>query len=95
MKEPISEIGIDADNRLYIKPSKAEFPLIYREAMEVHWDSDNKRLYGAVPRNWSYAQWFKQITDAAGEQGRTLEIGPATVWTNISEELRAEIEAGS
>jgi hypothetical protein len=52
MEDSIEEIGIDDEGRLYIKPASQTFPLIYREAMEVHWNSERRCLYGAKPRKW-------------------------------------------
>lgn len=37
MKEDtIQEIGIDAEERLYVKLSSSKFPMMYREAIGVH-----------------------------------------------------------
>lgn len=81
--DPIEAVGIDEGGSLWVKPAAATFPLIYREAMEVHWDAERRRLYSPKPREWSYAAWFKQITDAAREQGVELQLGPATTWTGV------------
>ena len=75
-----------------MKPAKERFPFIYREAMEVHWDEAGGWLYGPKPREWTFAMWFQQITDAAREQGVELRLGPATRWIDIPASLRAEIE---
>jgi hypothetical protein len=53
-KDTIEEIGIDEGGRLYLIPTQANFPFIYREAMEVHWNLDRRCLYGPNPREWSY-----------------------------------------
>jgi hypothetical protein len=50
----ILEIGIDDEGRLYVKPTTTKFPMMYREAIEVHWDSNGDFLYSPKPRNWSY-----------------------------------------
>ncbi|WP_431311605.1 hypothetical protein [Pedobacter albus] len=52
--ENILEIGIDKLERLYIKPEKLSFVLIYRSATEVHWDSNGHFLYSPKPREWTY-----------------------------------------
>ena len=85
--DTIAAVGIDDGGSLWVKPATATFPYIYREAMEVHWDAERLRLYGPKPREWSYVRWFKQIRDAAREQGVQLEVGPTTSWTGIDPEL--------
>ncbi len=86
--DAIEAIGIDEGGSLWVKPATATFPLIYREAMDVHWDAERLCLVGPKPREWSYAAWFKQIRKAAREQGVDLKLGPATAWSGIDAELR-------
>jgi hypothetical protein len=57
----ISEIGIDNQERLFIRPTNEKFPLIYRTATEVHWDTDGKFSSSPKPRDWSYLDWYKHI----------------------------------
>lgn len=92
MQDEIEEIGIDDESRLYIKPSSAAFPMIYREAMEVHWNKNTKSLYGGIPRQWSHFDWYKQIIKGASIQGCLLKLSAQTKWVNIPQELKAEIE---
>jgi len=87
-KDSIAEIGIDDQERLYIRPSTATFPLIYREGVEVHWDATRRYLHSPKPREWSYLQWFQHIIDTAA----ILYLTPSTVWTNITEELKSEMQ---
>jgi hypothetical protein len=94
----IQAVGITKDGALWVKPATASFPLIYREAMEVHWDEREQRLFGAKPRqhpdlDFSQLQWFRQILAAAQEQGVQLVIGEKTDWSNTPPELRNEISA--
>lgn len=91
MEDRIEEIGIDEEDRLYVKPSNATFPMIYREAMEVHWNSEHCYLYGAKPRKWGYLEWFQQIIRAASEQGYQLTVPSNVSWVNISGELQQQI----
>ncbi|MBS0583100.1 MAG: hypothetical protein JSS42_08370 [Proteobacteria bacterium] len=90
-KDPISEIRIDAERRLCIKPQSASFPYVYREAMEVNWDSDARSLNSPAPREWSYARWFSQIVDAARAQGVELLITERTQWIDVPAGTKAEI----
>ena len=90
--DTIAEVGIDGDMRLFVRPATARFPYIYREAMEVHWDAARSRLHSPKPREWTYLRWFQQIVAAAAEQSTDLRLAPSTAWTNVPEDLRAEIE---
>ena len=88
----ISEVGLDGRGGLFIRPASRAFPYIYREAMEVGWDPTKGYLFGPPPREWSYADWFRQICAAALEQGTVLVLEPTTVWRDIPDNLRTEIE---
>lgn len=90
-KDIIVEIGIDSEERLYLKPSKLKFLYIYREAMEVYWNNETLSLYGAKPRKWSYLDWFKQIIRAVEEQSCKLSLNEKTNWVNIPKELKEKI----
>ncbi len=92
--DTIEAVGIDEGGSLWVKPAAATFPLIYREAMEVHWDAERLRLYSPKPREWSYGAWFRQIRDAAREQGVELQLGPATSWSGIDPELQRAFADG-
>ena len=92
-KDKIIEIGIDNLERLYLKPETEKFTMIYRSAAEVHWDNSSKFLYSPKPREWTYLDWFKHIvslikTDYSCE----LFLNEETIWVNIPEQLRTEIE---
>lgn len=49
--DKILEIGIDDKERLFIKPDKERFTLIYRTATEVHWDNNGLFLYSPNHEN--------------------------------------------
>ena len=89
--DQIIEIGIDSEERLYVKPETKSFPYIYREAMEVHWNKDKLYLYGAKPRQWNYLNWFVQILNAAKQQGCELKLGDNCRWANVSKDLKGQI----
>jgi hypothetical protein len=90
-RDTIAEIEIAADGKLHVVPATHTFPLIYREAMEVHWDTVGQSLYSPKPREWSYSQWLQQILAAAREQGIELGFAPTTKWLNIQPSLKAEL----
>ena len=90
--DSIAEVGIDEQERLYIRPSTATFPYIYREAVEVHWEPNRHHLHSPKPREWTYMQWFQHIIGAAALQSFDLRITDSTVWTNIPDSLRAEMQ---
>lgn len=48
----ITEVGINTDGQLYLKPYKEKFPLIWRSASEVHWNDKEHHLYSPKPREW-------------------------------------------
>ena len=87
----IAELEIGEDGRLHVVPSTHAFPYIYREAMQVHWDSARRSLYSPCPREWSYARWFKQILAAAREQGCKLQVTGTTKWINVDSSVKAAI----
>ena len=91
MEDTIEEVGIDSENRLYIKPSSAKFPMMYREAIEVKWDNNTNRLFGAIPRKWSHLDWYKNIIKGATIQGCELNISTQTTWVNIPDDLKLSI----
>jgi hypothetical protein len=91
-QDTIAEVGIDLEGRLYVRPRTATFPFIWREAMEVHWDVAGGFLHSPVPREWSYADWFRRIVAAARQQAWELELTADTVWTNIPADVRFSIE---
>lgn len=92
--DEIVEVKIDGDGKLLVRPQTCAFPYIYRAAMEVGWNPDNRTLFSPKPREWSYLRWFQQIVSAvAGEYDVRLVITPQTAWSDVPDALRAEIEA--
>lgn len=90
--DKILEIGIDDKERLFIKPDKERFTLIYRTTTEVHWDNNGHFLYSPKPREWTYFDWFKQIAGVTEtECNCKLILTDQTLWTNISDELKQQI----
>lgn len=98
-KAEIAKVGVDSAGRLSVQPllpAGTDFDQIYRAAMEVSWDASSKHLVSPVPREWSQADWFKQIVRAVlSEYGTRLYLCPATQWVNVSPGDRAEIERWS
>jgi hypothetical protein len=95
----IVRVAVDAAGQLCVQPllpAGSDFAYIYRAAMEVSWDAASRQLMAPTPREWSQADWFKQIARAVlDEYGVRLYLSPATHWINISPEIRAEIESWS
>ena len=89
-RDAIVKVEIDEAGRLHVVPASQEFPYIYREAMEVHWDPDRRSLHSPVPRDWSLVQWFQQILLAAKEQGCELLLSPSTHWFNVAPDLQSQ-----
>jgi hypothetical protein len=42
-------IGIDDKGQLYVMPDTKTFPYLYREAMEIYWDENEKHLFAPSP----------------------------------------------
>lgn len=89
-QDRIAEISVDREGRLCVRPESAQFPHIYREAMEVDWDPAARCLISPTPREWTYARWFQQILAAAGQQGFALVVDDSTTWTN-ADSIKLEI----
>ena len=93
----IATVAIDSAGQLFVQPllpSGTDFAYIYRAAMEVRWNSVSRQLMAPAPREWSQAEWFKQIVRAVrDEYGVQLFLSPATQWANVSPQDRAEIES--
>jgi hypothetical protein len=90
-RDTIAELEIDTVGKLHVVPPTHAFPYIYREAMEVHWDTVRRSLYSPTPRAWSYSRWFQQIITAAREQGCELQLAASTKWLNIDPGLKSEL----
>jgi hypothetical protein len=91
-QDEIVEVGIDKDERLFIRPKNERFTLIYRTATEVHWDEKELFLYSPKPREWSYLDWFRHIIEVADKECNSkLVLTHRTIWTNIENELKKQI----
>nr|AAK28610.1 hypothetical protein [uncultured bacterium] len=90
-RDTIAQIELDSEGRLHVVPAAHSFPYIYREAMEVHWDSDRRSLHSPKPRQWSYSRWLQQLLSAAATQGCELRFATDTRWVNIDPGLKAEL----
>ena len=89
----IEALGTAEDGSVYVKPAISKFPYIYREAAEVHWDTNRERLYGPVPRDWSQIDWIKHILVIAMHHGTLLRASNSTEWMNVGDDFRTEISA--
>jgi hypothetical protein len=98
-KVEIVKVAVDSAGQLCVQPllpAGTDFAYIYRAAMEVRWDAASRQLMAPAPREWSQADWFRQIARAVlDEYGVRLYFSPATQWVNVSPEVRAEIETWS
>ncbi|MFC3715960.1 hypothetical protein ACFONC_07345 [Luteimonas soli] len=90
-RDAIAVIEIDGAGRLHVVPSSRKFPFVYREAMEVQWDTSRCSLHSPAPRDWSYARWFQQVLAAAREQGCELYPAESTRWLNVGSGTKAEL----
>lgn len=90
--DEIIEVGIDKNERLFIRPKNERFTLIYRTATEVHWDEKESFLYSPKPREWSYYDWFSHIINVTDKECNSkLVLTHRTIWTNIGNDLKKQI----
>jgi len=93
-QDEIVEIGIDDLDRLYIKPKREKFTMIHRSAAKVRWDKRYLFLYSQKSINWSHLDWYKHITSLIKVDYQCqLNLTDKTLWVNVSESLKNEIEA--
>jgi len=91
--DQITDVEIDTEGRLRIRPAEQDLSQIWRAAAEVGWDPETRALYGPKPREWSYATWFQHLVAAArDEYGVTLRLSPETRWLNVPPDTRSAIE---
>jgi hypothetical protein len=94
--EAISIIWIDDSNRLCIQPDNMTFEMIYRSAMGVQWNTENRHLYSQVLNSGTPIDWFHQILAAVEiEYGYRLCITEKTKWKNIDTPFKMLIETDS
>ena len=90
-RDTIASVDIDDRGQLLVVHSHETFPLIYREAAEVHWDEARQALYSPKPREWTYPMWFRHILKIAASCQVTLHVTPDTQWRNIDPTLQREL----
>jgi hypothetical protein len=94
VEEKITEVGIDQDRKLYVCPEKQDFSFIYRAAMEIAWDPSRRALLSPrLGEEPSLALFNRILAAAADEYGVRLKIGAETVWSNVPQSMRSQIEA--
>jgi len=95
----IVEVAVDAAERLTVQsllPIGTDLAHVYRAAMQVSWDPASRQLVVPIRRDWSQADWFKQVVRAVqSEYGIRFLVSLATRWVNVVAEDRKEIEAWS
>ena len=90
--DSIEAIGIDSNGSLWIRPSKASFPMIYREANGVQWDDARRCLHAPRPREWTYVEWLRHILSTVRASAVELRLTPETEWIGIDADLRRTLE---
>jgi len=95
----IEHVEIDSSGRLIVRPAlppDQDFAFIYRAAMEVSWNPEERSLVAPPPREWSHFDWFRHLVSAvAQEYGERLVLSAATTWSGVSPELRDRIQQWS
>jgi len=91
----IEEVLLDAEGRILTRPSTSVTgaSMVYRAAMGIRWLSEAQAFGPEKAGGMSPAQWFAQTVGAVrSELGHELRLTPQTKWTNVSDDLRSEIE---
>ncbi|OGD67388.1 hypothetical protein A2442_02685 [Candidatus Campbellbacteria bacterium RIFOXYC2_FULL_35_25] len=87
--ENIAEIKIDSSGRLFVRPEKRIFDLIYKGVYPVSWDDNNKFLYYPNPEKMTYMETYSEILAAVlNEYDCRLKLTPNTVWVNIPDNIK-------
>ena len=76
-----------------MKPYSASYPMIYREAAEVHWDF--RRSLSSIHRsrgNGATLIGSSTYSRRRIRKARRLVLTENTVWRNFPDSLRSEIE---
>ena len=95
-REAILEVGVGADERLFVRPVETDFAQIFRTASGVTWNEEKRALVGSEPRKWSSSRWFEQILCvAADEYDIALQLTPSTEWSAVDRESQREMESFS
>jgi hypothetical protein len=69
------------------------YQYVYREAAGVYWDRDRLGFKSTPMKEWSCAQWFKQIVGVVRSGlGVELILGTDVIWVNVPEQQKAEIQ---
>jgi len=92
--EAITEVRIDGDGRLYVRPTSSSFEQIYRTASGVHWNDEGGYLFAPIPREWTQGKWFERIVaEVADEYRIRLRITSATMWVGVTHEIEKELRS--
>ena len=91
----IAEVGLDDEQRVFVRPAEGDFEHVYRAAMEVYWDKASRHLsHPQPPRDWTPVRWFQQIVAAvADEYGVLLKLNAHSTWIAVPTDVRTAIEA--
>lgn len=74
-------------------PGKPVYQYVYREAAGVYWDQSLYGFKSKPMKEWSCAQWYKQIASVAHSGlGVELALADHVTWSNVPEKEKAEIQ---
>lgn len=60
-QEEIIQIGIDEQNRIFLKTKEKSFSMIYRLEKGINWDNEKKRLVSTPIKDCSKYKWYLHI----------------------------------
>jgi integron cassette Hfx-like protein len=76
----IAKVAVDSAGQLSVQPllpGDTDFAHIYRAAMDVRWDAASRQLLAPAAREWSQADWFKQIARAVRDEYGCVASSPS------------------
>jgi hypothetical protein len=70
----------------------SSYQFVYREAVGVYWDENEKGFKSTPMKDWSCVKWFEHIVKTVLDGiGIELKLGSNVSWINIPDEQKAEI----
>ena len=86
-------IEIDHEGKLHLITKKEVFPMIYRLAKGIGWNSKKHSLFSNIPLEWTYEKWYKHICNIVKINGNcSLSLNERVEWINIPDDIKEKIK---
>ncbi len=91
-QEEITQIGLDSENRFFIKPKKKEFSMIFRLAKGIDWNGNSKLLRSTPIKEWKKYKWYlHMLFTIYKEYGIELIPTKKTEYSNLDRKTTNQI----